>query len=369
MESLYMANSKLKILIAAGIYPPDAGGPAVHAKKQFEEFPKYGFDTGLVAFAHYRKWPMGVRHLFYFLALLSKAWRYDVVYAHDAAGTGIPALMAAKIYGKKFVVRIGGDIAWERHAEEENLSMNEWYERGHYKTDKMFKLSRFLMRHADRVVVIGSILKDLYVDVYGIDPDKIKVILNPLPEIKGRYEDKEEEKMVFASRLTAYKNLSLAIKAMAKVLERNPYFKFIIMGNGPEENDLKKLSHDLKLDKNIEFTGPVTLEKVLEETASSKFTIAPALTEFNPNYLLQGLSFGKPFIISREHGLPFAVPEELTFDPRSESDLSKKILALLEEENYRKAQDYVKSIGLKVSWDDNLRQNAEAITELLKGSK
>ena len=30
-----MANSKPRVLIAAGIYPPDAGGPAVHAKQQW----------------------------------------------------------------------------------------------------------------------------------------------------------------------------------------------------------------------------------------------------------------------------------------------------------------------------------------------
>lgn len=361
-----MASSKPRILIAAGIYPPDAGGPAVHAKAQYEGFPKFGIETGLVAFAHYRKWPRGIRHLLYFCALLLKIPKYDIIYAHDAVGVGIPAFIAARIFGKKFMVRIGGDVAWELHVEEVGLSMREWYEKGLNLNDRMFKLSRWLMRRADLIVVIGESLKNLYINYYGINPSKIKVIINPLPEIEN-IPIKEEKSMIFASRLTSYKNLPAVLRALSKVVSENKDFKFIIMGDGPDKDKLRVLSKNLNLESNVIFAGSVPLREVMERTASSLFTIAPALTEFNPNYVLQGIAFGKPFLISRENDLPFEVPEEFLIDPRNESEVYHHINWLLTPDGYSKAKDLAKSLKFKMSWDDNLMGNIEAIKSLLKG--
>ncbi|MBI2086868.1 MAG: glycosyltransferase family 4 protein [Candidatus Zambryskibacteria bacterium] len=353
----------MKVLIAAGIYPPDAGGPAIHAKAQFEGFPKFGIKTGLVTFAHYRKWPMGVRHFLYFLALLARVSGYDLVYAHDALGTGIPALMAAKIFGKKFMVRIGGDIAWESESLKSRLSMKEWYEKGEYLKSLRFKLSRWLMRHADIIATTSPIMNDLYATYYGISRDKIKLLPNPVSETP-QYSVSKGNTIIFASRLTAYKNLSFVLKVLAEIFPNEPALKLMIMGDGPEKRNLEKLAYDLGIQNNVIFTGAVSLDEVLKRTAACLFVIAPALTEFNPNYVLQGVSFGKPFLISREHGLPFAVPDSLTFNPRNVHELKEKIVSLLEPAHYARMSQEARNIGFKMSWDDNLKMNKELIMSL-----
>ena len=359
----------MKVLIAAGIYPPDAGGPATHAKAQFEGLPKFGIKTSLVALAHYRGWPRGIRHLWFLFALICKAFSADVIYAHDTVGVGFPAWLAAKLCGKRFVIRIGGDLAWERHAEESGLSMKEWYERGAYQKDKMFKLSRFTLKQADLVIVIGQSLADLYISRYKISSQKIKVIINPIPKISGAPALNAENTAVFASRLTSYKNLPTALKALAKLSAEGHDLKLVIMGDGPERGKLDKLCLDLKIKDKVIFTGSVSNEEVIKRTASCLFTIAPALTEFNPNYVLQGIGLGKPFIISRENDLPFNVPVELTFNPRNESELYERIASLLQEDQYAKARSFISSLKLNMSWEDNLKQNAEALKDVLNGSK
>ncbi|MDZ4205809.1 MAG: glycosyltransferase family 4 protein [Patescibacteria group bacterium] len=358
----------MRVLIAAGIYPPDSGGPAVHAKAQFEGFPKLSAQTGLVALAHYRRWPRGIRHFFYFLALLRKTSRYEIVYAHDAVGAGIPALIAARFFSKKFVVRIGGDLAWEHKAAMQNISLKEWYAKGEHKKDRMFKLSRWLMRHADMVVVPSPLLVELYITHYGLDKQKLRFITNPFPSTNG-YVSNTERTIIWASRLTSYKNLDTAIKALAPILREKKDLKLIIMGDGPEKERLQTLSQSLGMDANVIFTGAISQEEVLKKTSQCLFAIAPALTEFNPNYILQGISFGKPFIISREHGLPFEVPEFLKFDARSDVDLREKITRLLTEERYREASKFIKSIDVSKNWDDNLRENYSLLQALLNGSK
>ncbi len=354
----------MKILIAAGIYPPDAGGPAAHAKAQFEGLPREGIETKVVALAHYRHWPKGLRHLLYSLALLKQALNTQAVYAHDAVGAGLPALLAARLLGKKCLGRIGGDIAWENSGQDSGLSMSEWYAAGKQRNNMMFLLSRFFLRHADAVVVPTEQLKRLYVEVYGVKKEKIHVILNPVPS-SDRAGLETESTIIFASRLAPYKNLDFAIRALEPIFQKHPNLKFIIMGDGPEKMKLKEVVENLKLSKNVIFTGPSSQEEVLMQTARCLFVLAPALTEFNPNYVLQGIAYEKPFLISREHGLPFTVLPELTFNPRDKEELAQKVERLLLPGAYEDAKRFVASLDLKMSWEDNIKVNAALIRSIL----
>lgn len=362
-----MANSKPRILIAASIYPPDPGGPAIHAKRQYEWFKAHGIETEVVALAHYRQLPKFIRHFAYLCALLNKANRYGVIYAHDALGVGIPALLVAKILRKKFVIRIGGDLAWEREAEQNktSLSMIEWYEAGEHRHKGIYVLIRIVLSNADLIIVPTVLLSNVYKKYYGVSEQKLHTLPNPIPD-KHINEVKTEQTIIYASRLVAYKNLNFAIKAFSDVINSNSRkdVKFIIMGDGPERSRLESLVKLLGLDSQVIFLGSVSQDKVLEETSKSLFTIAPALTEFNPNYVLQGIALGKPFLISREHGLPFVVPEELKFNPRDQSDLEQKILHLLDPAVYSQVKESIGNIYHQFTWEDNLGANLRAIEKI-----
>jgi len=359
-----MANSNLGVLIAASIYPPDVGGPATHARVQYEGFSKRGIRTGLVALAHYRKWPIGLRHIIFLFKLMILASKYNVIYAHDAVGTGLPALITSKIFTKGLVIRSGGDLAWEREAEKNrtNLSMNGWYEQGKNRSNWLFLISKFVLHHADSIVVPSVLLSELYISAYGVSKNKIKVITNPLnsdnyPDVSGDL----AKTMVFASRLVSYKNLPTAIRAFAEVAKSHSDFKFIIMGDGPEKENLRALASDLGVIDRVIFTGNISQAEVIKNTARCLFAIAPALTEFNPNYILQSVALGKPFIISRENGLPYVLPESLVFSALDTNDLAKKIENLLDTDGYARAQKEVLSLRIKWSWDDVLELNLMVI--------
>lgn len=357
----------MKILIAAGIYPPDAGGPAIHAQAQYVGFRRLGHETRLVALSHYRKWPIFVRHLLYSIALFFKALRTDVIYAHDTWGVGFIAMVGAKLTGQKLVLRIGGDLAWEKAVSsgKTSLSMNQWYESGDFKINLFYKLTRFVIRRADAVIVVSPLLKDVYKNFYNVPPKKIHIVPNPLLE-KKESSVSVGKKIIFASRLVPYKNLEFVIRVMARVFPRYPSASFIIMGDGPDKMKLQNLVDKMNLIGQVIFRGTVSQAEVVETTRDSLFALAPALTEFNPNYVLQALSYGKPFLISRENGLPFAVPEEFQFDSRSEEEFELKLKDLLSETGYNRALERVRKLSFGRSWDDVLKDNEEIFVSLLK---
>ena len=361
----------LKILIAASTYPPDPGGPSIHAHAQVEGFKERGAEVSLVALAHYRMWPIGIRHFLYFVNVLYTARKVDVVYAHDAVGAGIPALVAARICGKKFVVRVGGDLAWEREAEKGNarLSFKEWYRAGLHRDNTLFKLSRFLLRSSDAAIVPSALLAHIYETYYGVSKKVIHIVPNPIPKIAGTTFQTESNTILFASRLVAYKNLAFVLEVLAPILKAHPKIKFLIMGDGPERENLQKLSDNLDMVNQVIFTGSVPQSRVLEETASCLFVIAPALTEFNPNYVLQAVGLGKPFLISQENGLPFEVPKEYTFNLSDKAELKDKVENLLRTSGYIQAQEYVKGIGFDMTWEKCLDANFAILGSLLQAYK
>ncbi len=354
----------MKILIAANIYPPDSGGPALHAKKQWEWFNQQGIDTRVVALAHFRKWPKFLRHWLYLFALAVQSFGKEVIYAHDAVGSGLGAAMVAKFFGKKLVIRVGGDLAWERSTNPPNLSLGDWYKSGAHLENRFYKLSLWSLSQADRIIVPTPILVSIYEKYYGIPASKLVVIPNPMPEVPNK-SLRQEQKIVFASRLVGYKNLNLVLRALSQVFPNHPGLKFVVMGDGPERRNLERLASDLGISRQVIFKGPVSQEDVLEETASCLFTLAPAVTEFNPNYVLQGLAYSKPFLISRGHGLPFSPPETLTFDHGDEEGLISKITQLLTPQGYEVAENFVRHLNFKVTWEDNLRSNLEVLRQVI----
>ncbi len=355
-----MTGPKIRILIAASIYPPDSGGPALHARRQFDWFNTHGHKAQVVALAHYRHLPGGVRHIFYLVALIFRAYNFEVVYAHDALGAGIPALIAAKLFGRKFVVRVGGDLAWERLCA--GASMLEWYEKGGHKGARTFKLTRWLIKRADLIIVPSGLLTNIYTKYYGVTEDKIKTIPNPIPSLSN-VEVVTGHSIIFASRLVRYKNLDFVLRVLKNIFTNYSELKFVIMGDGPERKRLQSLSVELEIESRVDFIGTVPQEKVTEEIAKSRFVIAPALTEFNPNYILQCVSIGKPFLMSRENGLPFEIPKELVFDPKNAQDLESKIFNLIEK--YGEVKKKVEEINFKMTWEDNLKANLEAVQSLV----
>jgi len=361
-----MKNSKPRILIAAGIYPPDPGGPATHANAQFEWFKKEGYSVAVVALAHYRHLPRWIRHLFFLFNLFRAGFSSDLIYAHDAWGTGFPAWLVAFTLRKPIMLRVGGDIPWERATDsnQTDLSMNEWYLKGLHQKNMFFYFSRFVLKRMDRVVVTSDLLRNIYIAYYRVKEERIITIPNPIPTIEIKNDEPQKKTIIYASRLVAYKNLSLVLNTMSWVFKDHRDVTFVVMGDGPERMNLEALAKHLGIEKNVLFLGVVPQSEVLKQTAACLFALAPALTEFNPNYVLQTLAYNKPFLISKENDFPFKVPELLEFNPRDIDELEERINLLLTTEGYRQAKSLVTDINFKMSWEDCLRANQGIIDEL-----
>ena len=123
----------MKILITTGIFEPEIGGPAKYTPKLAAKLVERGHTVRVLTYsaqASYdfpsgggstfggdAKYPFTVEriirsnklsnYLRFFYAVLKNAPRYDIIYSLDWFSAGLPVALAARLIGKKYVVRVG----------------------------------------------------------------------------------------------------------------------------------------------------------------------------------------------------------------------------------------------------------------------
>jgi glycosyltransferase involved in cell wall biosynthesis len=198
-------------------------------------------------------------------------------------------------------------------------------------------IHRFVMRLDDRVArfiapseFVRSRLQD-----WGIAEERIRFVRHfvepstPIPHAKsGAYG-------LFLGRLSAEKGLPILLQALQRA--GDPHF--LIAGDGPLRGDLERLAEALAL-LNTRFLGQRPREEVPDLLAGARYVALPSISEeASPLAALEALSAGRPLLVTDRGALPEFVAdgEGLTCRPGDITDLSDKLLRLMDDEVYRRA--------------------------------
>ena len=295
----------MKILIATGIYPPDIGGPATYSKLLKEKLSKRGLKMDILTYGPAgisRKIPKGLRHLIYFFICFFKALKADVIYAQNQLSAGLPAMLVAKITGRKFIIKIVGDSVWEKAFQEYSIKENidEFQKKKYaFKIEVLKKLQKWVVRQADLIVVPSKYLKKI-VTGWGINRKKIRVIYNAFDsKYKIKAGQERENFLISVGRLVPWKGFDVLIEIL-KELPREIALK--VVGTGPEEKKLKKLVSKLGLEKRVEFLGKLEHKKLLQLMNESGIFVLNTGYEGFPHIVLEAMAMSLPVITTNVCG-------------------------------------------------------------------
>ena len=340
----------MRILIATGIYPPDIGGPAEYARGVEETWRNAGHNVKVLAFRFERKLPSGIRHLYYFLRVLFSLRGATFVFSPDTFSAAIPALFASKLFGKRIIIRTGGDFLWEWYVErtDDLALLHNFYQtripQFNLKERIIFRLVRFLFRRADAVIFSTKWQRDIFRQPYTLNLEKCFVVENYYaPPTRQNYSDilknnRIEKVFVGGARELKWKNIQRVKEAFSRLQQ-------------------KGVPVSLKLETS-------SREQFLKDMASSYTVILASLGDISPNTILEAIQYGKPFILTRETGLYEKLKDiGVWVDPEDVDDIAEKIEWLADEKNYEEQRKKVEAFTFAHSWE----KIADEIFDILKG--
>jgi len=314
----------MNILITTGIFPPDSGGPATYgrsmasvlskgnkvtvltysAKRNYKNEEKYLFKILRV----WKKIPKPFRHGLFFLKALINVNKSDIVYSLNAVSAGFPALLAARFFKKKFIVKIVGDYSWEIavNTGKTTLLINDFQgsvKKGRIKT--LNKIQTWVCKNSDIVIVPSEYLAKL-VKGWGVSEEKIRVIYNGV-DFKPANISREEAKkkigimgntLISVGRLVPWKGFKMLIKMMPRILEINQFFCLVIIGDGPDRKNLESMIKNMGLQRKVHLVGRKSAGEIAEYFAASDIYILNSGYEGFSHLILEAMAAGVPLIAS-----------------------------------------------------------------------
>jgi len=362
----------MKIVIASGIYPPDIGGPATYSRLIAGEFTKRNIDVSIVCYSDKkeevfdkeekfkvlrieRKNNAFLRYWLYFWNLIKLAKNADLIYAQGPLGAGLPAMLASKILGKKFIIKIVGDYAWEQGVNQFGVKdLIEEFQTKKYdsKTERIRRIQKFVVKKADRVITPSEFLKKI-VKGWGAKEDKIFVVYNAGPEI-GKINHilpktgLKGDILISAARLEPWKGMVALVEIMPDLLKENPNFRLIIAGDGPLTESLKIAVKNPNLGGKVTLAGRIPHEELMSYFKASKIFVLNTAYEGLPHIVLEAMACGLPIVTTNVCGNPEVVENNhngLLVEYNNKEELKDAILKIWKNKNLK--EQFIKN-GKKI---------------------
>jgi len=273
----------------------------------------------------------------------------DVIHAHSPALNGLAALKAGRKSGLPVVYEIRA--FWEDAAVDHGTCKED---------DLRYRLTRKMETHvvknADAVTTICEGLRGDLIN-RGFDESKFTVIANAVnieqfdvitAQDKANNSDLAEtlkltncDVLGFLGSFYAYEGLDLAIAAMPAVLAKNPKARLLLVGGGPQEQNLKQQVTMLGLEGKVIFTGRVPHSDVGKYYSLVDLLVYPRkdmrLTDLvTPLKPLEAMAQGKPVLASNVGGHKELITDNETgflFKAGDSAELAERMIELLADEN------------------------------------
>ena len=305
---------------------------------------------------------------FYYLGIrntidkIHQEFPFDIIHAHVALPDGYGTLLTNRTYRKPLVVTIHGlDMATTIH-----------------RNDGCKQCILEVLEAASKVICVSRKLRKQCLEVYddekkfevvsnGISPDKI---LETPGHLREEYEGKKV--LLTVGWLYKLKGHDYVIRSLPEIIERFPELVYLIVGSGPEEDHLKRLVDQLRLNDYVKFCGRKDYNTVMEYMSICDLFVMPSWDEGFGIVYLEAMAHGKPVIACRGQGIEDVIVDGemgLLVKPKDPQSLKEAMIKLLAD---RQLAEGMGRRGKQVmlsdfTWKKSAQKLLEIYEEVLKG--
>jgi glycosyltransferase involved in cell wall biosynthesis len=108
--------------------------------------------------------------------------------------------------------------------------------------------------------------------------------------------------VIYVGRLLSHKNVDILIRAIKILTKYHPDIVCLVIGDGPERNNLEELVSSLGIQRNVYFMGSISNEKrIYSKMKASKVFVLPSIREGFGISVLEANACGLPVIVINHH--------------------------------------------------------------------
>ncbi|MEW6173486.1 MAG: glycosyltransferase family 4 protein [Bacillota bacterium] len=143
----------------------------------------------------------------------------------------------------------------------------------------------------------------------------------------------DERVMVYVGRLAKEKNIGFLLKTLGLIVDRLPGTRLLLVGGGPQREDLVKEAEEKNVGRNVVFTGPVAPDYVKDCYAAGDVFVISSLTETQGLVVGEAKAAGLPAVAVRAKGLTEMVDEGVDgfLVPLDEKVFAERVCRLFED--------------------------------------
>ena len=300
----------MRVLVTVGIFPPDIGGPATFVPKIAKYFQdELNYEIEILTLSDNknsnindnfsvkridRNLPIIYRWLKTIFTIYKLGKNKDLIFVN---GLGTEATVANIFLKKKIIRKIVGDPVWERAYNKAKIpeSFDEFQVKNYgFSISLQKKVRSFSIKKSDIVVTPSQHLKNFILNL-GFK-NKIEIINNGvlIPEENTNIFTNDQINITIVSRLVSHKNIEKIIRAISDL--NSPLIYLNIIGDGPELNQLQKISLESNNKDNIIFHGKLNRDEINHIFLNSDIYIQASNYEGLPHSLLEAMSYGIPVL-------------------------------------------------------------------------
>jgi glycogen synthase len=270
---------------------------------------------------------------------IASAYSFDVIHAHDWL-TYPAAIRAQQTSGRPLIVHV--------HATEFDRaganSINE----------KIFDIEKHGMDASDLIIAVSQWTKDILVERYGVEPEKVRVVHNGVveehPFDRGNSLKVGTHVVTFLGRITYQKGPEYFIHAARKILDYFPETHFVMAGSGDLLPAMLDRVAELRLSSRIHFTGFLKGKQIEKIWSLTDVYVMPSVSEPFGITPLEAIQAGVPVILSNQSGVSEVIDHAIKVDFWDTDALANAIINVLRHD------------ALSHSLRENSRQEIQNLT-------
>ncbi len=316
---------KKRILIATGIFPPDIGGPATYTATLLKELPALGYVVTIVTYGEKqegdplsvirvsRQWPKGIRHFIYMYRVWQNAKKADVVFAQGVGGEGLPAVWAAHLTKKPFIVKVVGDYAWEQAMQRYQLtdSIDAFQNKKYTGVINYWRrMERKVVQTAQLVITPSEYLREMVIG-WGASGNKVRVIPNAVVSFPPLNRNAIRTELgitgillVSIGRLVLWKGFTGLVSVVNSLRSEFPNLQLLIVGDGPHRRAIEQKIKQFHLETTVRCVGAVPKDTLWQYLCAADLFVLNTDYEGFSHQIVEAMAAGVPVVTTCSGGNP-----------------------------------------------------------------